>query len=130
VAEHARPGIRVGRGRVGVKSRPRSASGGAPFTPGMTADEVAALMAWMPPEMMVDAMLQEVDALGIVDGLSHADRARRVAELRARLDELERAEEAAISAAAEQGQDVPRRADASPAAVLQVRTVGAREMAA
>ena len=87
-------------------------------------------MAWLHRDAMLAALDREVDALGIEGGLSDAERGRRTAELRERLSSLERAEEGAIVAAAEAGQDIPRRADASPLAVLGVRIVDAREMAA
>jgi hypothetical protein len=71
--------------------------------------------------MMADALMGEVDALNINGGISVADREQQTAELRERLLDLERVEEAIVEAAAEQGQDIPRRPGASPLAVLGVR---------
>jgi hypothetical protein len=74
--------------------------------------------------------LVETDALGIEGGLSDADRAWRTVELRERLDGLKRAERP--RSVPPQSRVRTFRAEPTPAraAVLQVRIVDAREMAA
>ena len=72
----------------------------------MVPDEVAALLSWLHPDMMVDAMLAEVDGLSIEGGISTEDRARRTTELRDRLRACERAGGGADRAGRAGGQDI------------------------
>lgn len=63
----------------------------------------------------------EIDALPeSALALPAADRERRIAELNAQLDQLERTEESLIERAIADGQDVLRRPAADPCAVLGV----------
>jgi hypothetical protein len=94
----------VERGRVEVEFRRPGA-----ITPGIGAREVAALLAWLHPDLMADALMAEVDALGIEAGISEAERERRTTDLHGKMADIERAEEAIVEAAAAQGQDIPRR---------------------
>lgn len=81
----------------------------------------------VPPELLSAAMcgpLRDMVAekiseeYGTSDGLSAADRARRIEQMTRQLLELELAEEAIIRKAEDAGIDVLRRMDADPRAVL------------
>jgi hypothetical protein len=92
----------------------------ADFTP-CTRDDVMAVLAWLSPDAMMRALEREIDALPDTQpAIPTAERDKRVAELMANLEQLERCEEALIDMAASEGVDVMRRAEASPAAVLGV----------
>jgi hypothetical protein len=120
-----RPRISNDRGMVEVAWRRPGA-----FSAGVTMQEVVALLCAAIPGPMMDLLDETAEATTIEGGVAEADRERQTAELRGKIAGLERAEEAIIEAAAAQGQDIPRRPDASPAAVLSIRIVGARELAA
>lgn len=84
-------------------------------------NEVARLLAWFDPDRLTKRLEDEIDALGEPQNpLTAKEKEKRLAELTARMDQLERAEEGLIEAGHEQGLDVARRADASPAAVLEI----------
>jgi hypothetical protein len=82
---------------------------------------VAGMLAWLDPEGFTQRLEAEIDALPDVFSLSSSAKEKRLAEIAAARDRLEREEEALVASAALAGQDVLRRADASPAAVLGVR---------
>jgi hypothetical protein len=84
--------------------------------------DAAALLAWCDPTAMIKALEREIDAMPDErrDAMLAAERERRVAELSANLELLERQEEVLIERAAEQGQEIARREDASPSAILSV----------
>jgi hypothetical protein len=84
-------------------------------------NEVARLLAWLDPDRLRKRLEDEVDALGAPENpLTAEQKETRLAELMARMNDLERSEEALVENAQAQGMDVMRRADASPAAVLGV----------
>jgi hypothetical protein len=84
-------------------------------------NEVARLLAWFDPERLTARLTDEIDALGEPQNpLAPKDKEKKLAELTAHMDQLERAEESLIEAGQEQGLDAGRRADASPAAVLGI----------
>jgi hypothetical protein len=91
--------------------------------PGATPDDVAATLAWLHRDAMVEALCRDVSAAcaSSPPGVGAERRAARERELLARLLDLERAEEALIEASPE----VPRRPDADPRAVLGVEVVAA-----
>jgi hypothetical protein len=87
-------------------------------------EDVAALFAFLSPDLFCAALQREIDQLPTrSDALSADQRKRRVAELEAALDKLERAEQALLDRAHEDGLDVLPRPDAAPSAVLGVIAV-------
>jgi hypothetical protein len=80
---------------------------------------------WLMRDQVAEALLREADSLSLKGAMTREDRAARLEQLRIQLLAAERAEEAAIMAAAEQGTVVLRRADADPLAVLGIQVVGA-----
>ncbi len=92
----------------------------------MTADALA----WLHRDALIAALDREIDALGVVGGLTDAKRASRTAELRAAILDIERVEEGVIEAALSEGTVIARRPDASPLAILGIRFVGAAAQAA
>ena len=83
---------------------------------------LAATMAWVDPDRLAQRLEAEIDAMPEPPlALSKTAQAKRLAEVEAELDGLERREEALIRQAALAGTDILRRPDASPAAVLGVK---------
>jgi hypothetical protein len=121
LAERGRPKLKIDRGQFEADfSDPM-----ADF--GVTAGFVASALAWLDPEALAKRLEAEIDAQPEAPlSLTESARAKRMAELGGEIDKLEREEEALIAAAAEQGQDVLRRADADPAAVLGVVVTDAK----
>jgi hypothetical protein len=92
---------------------------------------LARLLAWLAPEPMLAALERDIDALPEAQAsMPAAQRTRRLAEISARIDQLEREEEALVESAQAQGLDVLRRESASPAAVLGVAVAQAKAAAA
>jgi hypothetical protein len=86
---------------------------------------VVALLCWMQPAAMVAALEREIDAMPAPElALTAKEKEKRLAQLKADLDALERLEETLIEQAARDGLEILRRADASPAAVLGVAVTG------
>jgi hypothetical protein len=82
----------------------------------------AELLCWMDGPAVLKRLEAEIDALPTPANAMNADeRERRLADLTADLEKLERDEEALIEQAADDGIEVLRRAEASPAAVLGIR---------
>jgi hypothetical protein len=80
---------------------------------------VAGVAAWLEPDRFAQRLEDEIDAMPDAPlALSKTAQAKRLAELSDELDGLERKEEALVASAALAGQDILRRPDASPAAVL------------
>jgi hypothetical protein len=87
-----------------------------------TPTKIAGMLAWLDPEGFTQRLEAEIDAQPEPPlALSASAQKKRLAEIEAELDGLERKEEALIGAAAKGGTDVLRRAEASPEAVLGVR---------
>ena len=60
---------------------------------------MAALLAWLDPDRLTKRLEDEIDELGEPDNpLTAKEKEKRLAELTARMDELERAEESLIEA--------------------------------
>ncbi len=117
LADRGRPSINIERGALEINFRRQQST-----IPGTTPDDVAASLAWLDADLLIARLDAEIDALPTPPlALSAADKANRRAALTARIDTLERQEEALIEMALASGQDVVRRANASPAAVLGVR---------
>jgi hypothetical protein len=94
-------------------------------------DDIAAMLAFADPESFSKRLEDEIDRqLGdqTLATMPKGERERRTAELAEQLLELERQEEALIDSAQAQGQDIPRRENADPRAVLQI-TVAAKQRA-
>jgi hypothetical protein len=81
-------------------------------------EDVLALLAWAAPDPVCRALERALPESDGNDALSAAERGKRVAEIEARLLELERREEALIELAQADGIEVMRRSDASPLCVL------------
>ncbi|MEJ0076855.1 MAG: hypothetical protein WDO17_15665 [Alphaproteobacteria bacterium] len=90
----------------------------------------ADLFVWLFRDEVTVALSREVDARTLDGAMSREERAANLVTLRAALLDVERAEEAAIVRAAEEGTIIARRADANPLAVLGVQFVGAASKAA
>lgn len=88
---------------------------------GATPDSVAAMLAWFAGDAFTFRLQTEIDAMpeGKLS-LSAQGKEKRITELSADLDKLERAEESLIEQATLQGIDVLRRPMASPLAVLGI----------
>lgn len=88
----------------------------------LTIKAVTQMQAWLHGNLMIEAIEKEIDALPEPKlALSVKEKETRVRELKANLDGIERAEEALIEQAIAAGQDVLRRTDASPLAVLGLK---------
>jgi hypothetical protein len=124
LAASARPSVSVERGELRVHGFQDGVTPvGPPTTP-----QVVGLLAWLDRDAVVAALEREIDALPGAIGasagaLSRDARAARIAQLEGEILDLERAEEGIIEDALLSGVDLPRRQDASPAAVLGVRLV-------
>jgi hypothetical protein len=91
-------------------------------------EDTAALIAWLDPALLCEALCRELDSQPErSDAMSAAERSATTRFVEAELEQLERAEEQMICAAAESGIDLLRRPDALPAAVLSVVVVSFRE---
>jgi hypothetical protein len=126
-AARGRPIIRVEGDKVDVLFENTKA-----LVPGdrLNASASADLFAWLFRDELVVAFNREVEALNVQNALTREERSARLAELRAALLEAERAEEAAITRAGEEGTIIARRTDADPRAVLGIQLVGAASKAA
>lgn len=86
---------------------------------------VMEMLAWLDPQRLLARLLAEIeaDAAALMDQLrlSSTERSELLAVLTETLDDAERQEEELISRAADAGTDIPRRPDASSAAILGVR---------
>jgi len=86
--------------------------------------DVSALMAWLDHDLLAARLEAEIDAQTNDEfALAAADRTARLAEIDADILSLERQEEVMIEAAEKSGQDIPRRPEASPLAILSVSIV-------
>jgi hypothetical protein len=81
---------------------------------------IAAMVAWVGGETMIERIEAMVAALPERNAMSDAEQAKRLADLGAEIDLLERAEERLVEAAFADGLDILRRRNAAPAAVLGV----------
>jgi hypothetical protein len=111
------------------RGRPRLNAGRGGFTVGFTPIEnapgydVPSILAWLDSDTLLRRLEKEIDTLPDSKlALSANDKVKRENELIAQIDELERSEEGLIELAAEQGYIIERRPNASPAAVLGVRS--------
>jgi hypothetical protein len=84
--------------------------------------EPLALMAFLFPDVMSDALLREIEQQ-TSNVIPIKDRSARIAALEAKLIELAYVEEALVSAAISNGSDARRSPNALPQAVLQVKIV-------
>jgi hypothetical protein len=117
LADKARPGVHVdGRsGSLIVRWMQSEAIQGAR----VKADEVAGLLAAVLPAEMTRLLIAQVDALAEPRlSLTRDQKAERLAEIAARLDGLEREEEALIELASRDGVEIMRRPEASGYAIL------------
>jgi hypothetical protein len=87
--------------------------------------ELLPLFAFLHPDELVSALLQEIERKAN-EPLPRARRLKRIAELEAELEELAYAEEALVCAAIANGETVERRGDAPAPVVLLVRVGGRR----
>ncbi|SRR5258707_290538 len=92
---------------------------------GMRPDHILAMMAWLDADKLVERLEAEIDATPEPAlALPEAEKVKRLQELVANLDQLERLDEALVVEAHVQGNEaVIRRPDANPMAVLGVRFV-------
>lgn len=102
---------------------------------GWSAKSELALLAWLYPKQLIARLHDEIDASAAAAGddqlrLSSSDRETLMAALVSVADDLERTEEDLITRAAEAGQVIDRRHDASPATILGIRMTKRRAEAA
>jgi hypothetical protein len=90
---------------------------------GVTESFVASMLAWACPNAFEKRLTEAIERQPDVYALSAPDKVKRLHVLEAELDSAERREESLIEAATKAGMDTPRRAEASPAAILAVRAV-------
>jgi hypothetical protein len=82
---------------------------------------LVAMLAWFDPERLRDRLIAQIDAMPKPSfSLSKEDKKSRVREIKANIDALEREEEALIDKAEDEGFEIDRRFDASPAVVLGI----------
>jgi hypothetical protein len=94
--------------------------GGKGFTT-LSSAEVFGFLAWTDPDDLIERLEREIDTMPRAAlELSPAEKAKRAAELRMEIENLERREEAIICRAADEGQIIARRINADPAAILGV----------
>ena len=86
----------------------------------MAKSDVLNLLCFFLPDQVLAALQGMIGEQSPSNAMPASERIKRVAELEARLLELERSEEAMIVAAAAAGQDILRRVDADPRALLNV----------
>jgi len=80
-----------------------------------------AMLAWVDPDRLIKRLCAEIDALPKTElSLNLLQKNERLAEIKAKLFGLERQEEALIDLASEDGQEIARRPNADPTAVLGV----------
>jgi hypothetical protein len=95
------------------------------------AEDTAALLAWIAPHLISEAISSELAALPErADALSVQERMRRLSELEAALLRAESQESALIMLAAEDGTEISRRHDMDPRCVLGVVIAAAKEATA
>ncbi|OPH82384.1 hypothetical protein [Nitrobacter vulgaris] len=83
--------------------------------------DVQALLAWLNPELFRERLCAEIDAMPKPKfALSTDAKRERLREIKAVITELEREEEGLIEKAADEGFDIARRPDASPAVILGI----------
>jgi hypothetical protein len=85
-------------------------------------EDVLALLCWLAPQLVSDALARELKAAPARIGtMTSGERARREKEISVQLEKLERHEEALIERAASEGIELPRRPDiVNPGVVLGV----------
>lgn len=126
LAESGRPTIRAGE-RVadpaGLSSLLRiRAVEGRPI-----ADGAAPFLAWLHRDEIIERLHLQVDELDLTGAMTDDERASAFSHLLDQRLALAFDEEAFVVAAAEEGTTVPRRRDADPRAILQVREVFSAE---
>jgi hypothetical protein len=85
--------------------------------------KVLPMMGLLFPDAMTAALISEVERMAN-DPLPQAERKKRIAALEHEIEQLAYVEEALVSVAIADGEDVQRSPSAPPQAVLQVRVVG------
>lgn len=102
---------------------------------GWSAKSELALLEWLDPTRLIARLHDEIDSSAAAAGddqlrLSASERDKLIGAMVAVIDDYERQEEDLIARAADAGQDIPRRHDASPAAILGVRVTKRKAEAA
>jgi hypothetical protein len=83
--------------------------------------EIRAILAWFDPDALLRRLEEEIDAMPVPPlTLSAKEKNERLAAAKLKLLTLERQEEALIEAAYDDGEQIVRRYDADPVAILQV----------
>jgi hypothetical protein len=87
----------------------------------VTKPDAQALLAWLNPELFRERLCAQIDEMPKPKyALSTDAKRERLREIKAIVTELEREEEALIEKAADEGFDIARRPDASPAIILGI----------
>ncbi|OPH83628.1 hypothetical protein B2M20_05580 [Nitrobacter vulgaris] len=142
IADQVRERHRVLRAELPIADRKRAARAyvnelAAKGSPNITADhdrfelsyppsfsaklDVQALLAWLNPELFRERLCAQIDAMPKPKfALSTDAKRERLREIKAAIIELEREEEGLIEKAADEGFDIARRPDASPAVILGI----------
>jgi hypothetical protein len=101
---------------------------GRGFTPG---GDWGAILCWLIEERMTEELDRIIEAMPAPAlAVTPSEKAERLSTIKGKLLELERQEEAIIDAAEKDGQDIPRRPNADPAAILGVVIVNRKVAAA
>jgi hypothetical protein len=115
LAARGRPTVSAGSNGLAVAFAPLRGDTVAHY------DEFASLVAFVASDLLTRALEKEIDALPQEQTpMPKAEQDKRASELAEQLLGLERIEEALIDSAQAQGQDIARRENASPAAVLGI----------
>ncbi|MBN9003127.1 MAG: hypothetical protein J0H75_14040, partial [Rhizobiales bacterium] len=102
---------------------------------GWSAKAPLAALAWLDPARLIARLHDEIEASAAAAGddqlrLSASERDKLIGAMVAVIDDLERQEEDLITRAADAGQVIERRHDASPAAILGIRVTNRKAEAA
>jgi hypothetical protein len=110
-----------------IRGRPRIKADHEAFSVNFVVDTWTAkidfqdVLSWFDPEAMVQRLEKEIDLMPVAKlALTPTKKAERLADIKSKLLELERLEEAHIEAAEQNDQSIPRRPNADPAALLGI----------
>lgn len=116
----------VARGRPVIKGDHDIPFDARTASHGWSAKSELALLAWLDPTRLIARLHDEIEAGAAAAGddqlrLTSSERDKLISAMVAVIDDLERQEEDLITRAADAGQLIERRHDASPAAILGIR---------
>lgn len=122
----------IARGRPVIKGSHDIPFSVSAASQGWSAKAPLAALAWLDPKQLIARLHDEIAAAAGDDQLrlSSSERDKLIGAMAAVIDDLERQEEDLITRAADAGQVIERRHDASPAAILGIRVTKRKAEAA